>query len=162
MAEDLKFIENLVNELDDNIAKWSSEKVFDKTNVMFVAFHNRFAVEDFLIRHARPTAEMQVVLKDFLRARSKFRDHLETILILQIADPGFRTAFGKIRQAASKHLDYVKTVFEPNFVDQVLVDEVAQSKPLPNISPTRLHVTEASNRFRTGTDTKQIKRSFLK
>ena len=76
MDDDLNFIDGLVSELEANINKWPSEKLMDRSKEMFDAFYRRFALEDFLLKHIKPSAEMQAPLKKFLDIRGEFRANL--------------------------------------------------------------------------------------
>lgn len=87
LNEDLKFIENLMSELNENIWEWSSKQVSDKTDVMFATFHSRFTVEDFLIRHLKVTGTTEISLKDFLSKRSQVRNDLDNVLMMSVDDP---------------------------------------------------------------------------
>ena len=152
MSEDLKFLQNLVTELDDNIAIWFPDKILDKTDVMFAAFNNRFAIEDFVIRHAKPTAKMQVALKKFLRMRMKFREALETFLIVGVEGPNLHIAVGILRLAVSKYIEYLKEEFEPNFIDRISSEQMTtmsqpsnradHSEPLSITPPANYNVTK--------------------
>jgi len=118
LAEDLNFIENLMSELRDNITKWPSTKILDKTDVLFATFHKRFTTEDFLLRHLSTTANSQDTLREFLNLRSKVRENLDNILVLRIDDPAYRTAIARLGQAVFKYTNYLKTNSELSF-DQI-------------------------------------------
>ncbi len=67
MMENLNFIDGLVQELEKNTKRWSSDKVLEKSGDMIEAFHKRFSLEDFLLRHVSPSKEMQIALSGFLK-----------------------------------------------------------------------------------------------
>jgi hypothetical protein len=125
MNDDLKYIENLVGDLYNNITIWPSEKVLEKTSAMFGAFHKRFALEDFLLIHVKQTVAMQETVKGFLQKRTNFRENLENMLMLHVDEPDFRAAIGKVREAVSKHLLYLKEEFDPAFVDRISQSDMA-------------------------------------
>ncbi len=126
MEDDLNFIDGLVSELEANIAKWPSEKVLDRSSEMFDAFYRRFALEDFLLRHIKPSAEMQAPLKKFLGIRGEFRANLENILMLHVDEPDFLTEIGRVHKAVTKHMSYLKEDFDPNFFDKVAPEQMAK------------------------------------
>ncbi len=164
MSEELTFLQNLVTELDDNITIWFPDTILDKTDVMFAAFNNRFAIEDFLIRHAKPTAKMKVALKKFLKIRMKFREDLETFLIVGVEDPNLHTAVGILRLAVSKHIEYLKKEFEPNFVDRISSDQMTiMSQPSDRVDHSEsLQITPPANYNVTklpGVYVRQLKRN---
>jgi hypothetical protein len=125
MNEDLKFIDDLVIELNANISKWDSDKVLEKAGDMFDAFHKRFALEDFILRRVKRSVDMQKNMKTFLKIRGSFRENLENILMLHVDEPDFKTEIGKVHDEVAKHVVYLKTEFEPNFMDQISSDDMA-------------------------------------
>jgi len=126
MKSDLRFIDNLVGELQDNITTWPSEKVLEKSGEMFDAFYKRFGLEDFLLRHVKPSPEMMPTLKKFLQVRNHFRENLENILMLHVDEPDFLVEMGHIHKAIIKHMVYLKTEFDPNFFDQISSEQMAK------------------------------------
>jgi hypothetical protein len=126
MDDDLNFIDGLVSELEANINKWPSEKVMDRSKEMFDAFYRRFALEDFLLKHIKPSAEMQAPLKKFLDIRGEFRANLENILMLHIDEPEFLVEIGRVHKAVIKHMSYLKEEFDPNFLNKVAPEQMAQ------------------------------------
>lgn len=124
MNDDLKFIDDLVTALSAHITKWDSDKVLQKAGDMFDAFHKRFALEDFILRRVKRTAAMQANMQKFLKVRRDFRETLENILMLHVDEPDFKTAIGKVHEAVVKHVNYLKTEFEPNFMDQITSEDM--------------------------------------
>jgi len=125
MTEDLECIEDLLKELHDNIREWSDVKLLQKASIMFDAFHRRFALEDFLLRHVQPTEEMRAALKEFVKVRRAFREDLESLLLLHAEDPDFRAEIGKLLERVSKHMVYIKAEFDRNFLDRILTTQLA-------------------------------------
>ncbi len=126
MNEDLKFIKSLIRELHQNITEWSTDKVLDKTDAMFHAFHKRFALEDFIFGQVKPTGVMKNSLEQFLKIRRTFQEKLEKILLLNVDEPDFLKNIGEMLKVISNHMLYLKTDFEPNFIDRVSVDQMAR------------------------------------
>jgi hypothetical protein len=125
MMENLNFIDGLVQELEKNTKRWSSDKVLEKSGDMIEAFHKRFSLEDFLLRHVSPSKEMQIALSGFLKLRNKFRENLEDILMLHVDEPDFLTEISKVQKAVVAHLEYLKNDFDPNFFDKIPANELA-------------------------------------
>jgi hypothetical protein len=125
MSEDLEFTGSLVSELQQNIKEWSIEKIIDRIDVMFHAFHKRFALEDFIFNHVKPTGVMKNSLEQFLKIRRAFRKRLENILLLNIDEPDFRNEIAQLLKAMSSHMIYLTTEFEPDFIKQVSADQMA-------------------------------------
>jgi len=126
MNSDLKFIDGLVRELEENTTTWSTDKVLEKSGEMFDAFYRRFGLEDFLLKHVKPTAEMLPSLKKFLKVRNHFRETLENILMLHVDEPDFLTEIRHIHKSIVKHMIYLKTEFDPSFFDQLSSDQMAK------------------------------------
>ncbi len=99
MNSDLKLIDGLVGELQDNITTWPSDKVLEKSGEMFDAFYRRFGLEDFILRHVKITSEMLPPLKNFLKVRIHFRENLENILMLHVDEPDFLAEMGHVYKA---------------------------------------------------------------
>lgn len=125
MTEDIEFIERLLTELDTNIEVWSSDKVLEKTSDIFHAFDNRFALEDFVLRHVKPVGGMKQSLEIFLTRRRDFRATLENVLMLHVDEPEFAKEIKHVLEAVSKHMVYIKTEFDPNFVDKITPEQMA-------------------------------------
>jgi hypothetical protein len=123
--KDLKFIQGLLKELDANIEKWDSEKVLDKANDIFDAFHKRFALEDISMRYIIPTPEMKVELMRFLKIRRKFREDLESLLMMNVDEPDFRTGMNELLAHVTSHLVYLTTNFEPRFFDKIIPEQMS-------------------------------------
>jgi hypothetical protein len=125
MLEDLEFIDGLVKELRNHITKWSSDKVLEKSGDMFDAFYKRFRLEDFLLRHVRPSKDMELSLKKFLKVRNEFRENLESILMLHVDEPDFLMEIGKLHEAVLTHITYLKIDFDPNFFDKISAEQLS-------------------------------------
>jgi hypothetical protein len=119
MSEDLRFVESLVDELQEHITRWDSDKVIDKTSAVFESFNRRFLLEDFLILHVQLTEEMRKALKHFLEVRKGFRKALERILSLHVDEVDFRSDISNLHVAIFNYMSYLKTEFEPSFIDQI-------------------------------------------
>jgi len=126
MAEDLEYIDDLVQELRDHVTKWSTDKVLEKSGDMFDAFYKRFRLEDFILRHARPSKDMEIPLKRFLKVRNQFREHLDNILMLHVDEPDFLREIRKVHEAVLKHIAYLKTDFDPNFFDKISAAQLSE------------------------------------
>ncbi|CAN5574560.1 hypothetical protein BH11CYA1_BH11CYA1_20860 [soil metagenome] len=125
MNDDLRFIDNLLDVLNLHINEWDSDKVLEKADDVFTAFKRRFGLEDFLIRRIKPTVSMQVTLKEFLKKRQEFRNELDNILLLHVDEPDFKTATKHLSHTISKHVTYLKNVFEPSFINKIPEEQMA-------------------------------------
>ena len=126
MAEDLEYIDDLVQELRDHVTKWSTDKVLEKSGDMLDAFYKRFRLEDFVLRHAHPSKDMEISLKRFLKVRNQFREHLENILMLHVDEPDFLREIRKVHEAVIKHIAYLKSDFDPNFFDKISATQLSE------------------------------------
>ena len=119
MEEDLNFIDGLVQDLQKNTTKWSTDKVLQKSGEMFEAFYRRFGLEDFLLRHVSPSEDMAISLKRFLKIRNQFRENLELILMLHVDEPDFLAEICNVHKAVTLHIAYLKSDFDPTFFDKI-------------------------------------------
>lgn len=123
MQRDFQLLEKRVADVAKAYEHQDPGKTMEKSTEMFDAFNRRFSLEDFLLGKIAVKPSMESSRKTFLTKRREVRERLEDMLMLHVSEPDFFKEIQKILKECEQHLEFLRSIFYPQFLDQLSEEE---------------------------------------